>query len=70
MMGATEDEIRSSIAAHEELRCDGKRLYLTDTQIPSITINLRADEAHQLVYLARLVAHIGYEEIDFRGAYL
>jgi hypothetical protein len=70
MIGATNDEIRSSLAAHEELRCDDRRLYLANAQVPSITINLRVKEPHQLVYLARLVAHIGYEEIHFRGAYL
>jgi hypothetical protein len=70
MIGATNDEIRSLIGVHDELRCDGKRLYLAHTPIPSIRINLRVKEPHQLVYLARLVAHIGYEEIHFGGAYL
>lgn len=70
MVGATNDQIRSSIAAHEELICDERRVYLAHTQVPSITINLRVKEPHQLVYLARLVAHIGYEETHFRGAYL
>jgi hypothetical protein len=70
MIAATTEEMRSSIAAHEELRCDGRRPYLANAQAPSITINLRVKEPHQLVYLARLVAHIGYDEPDFRGAYL
>jgi hypothetical protein len=70
MIAATNDEIRGSFAAHKELRCDGRRLHLANAQAPSITINLRVTEPHQLIYLARLVAHLGYEEIHFRGAYL
>ncbi len=70
MMAATNEEMRTSFAAHEELRCEGERIYFADAQASSITIDLRVKEPHQLVYLARLAAHIGYEEIHFRGAYL
>jgi|HubBroStandDraft_2_1064218.scaffolds.fasta_scaffold570817_1 hypothetical protein len=70
MVAATDEEMKTSLAAHEELRCEGKRIYFADPQAPSITVDLRVKEPHQLVYLARLIAHIGYDEIDFRGAYL
>jgi hypothetical protein len=70
MIGATNDEIRSALAANDELRCDGRKLYFAGSQMPSILIDLRVKEAHQLVYLARLIAHLGYEEGNFAGAYL
>jgi len=68
MIGATDDEMRGFLAAHTELRCEGRKLYLSDAQAPSITIDLRVKEPHQLVYLARLIGHLGYDEIHFRGA--
>jgi hypothetical protein len=55
---------------HEKVRCDGQTLYFSEAKAPSIRINLRVAEPHQLVYLARLVAHLGCEESDFSGAQL
>jgi len=70
MLGLTKHEIRSDLAAYEGLRCEGDRLSFTGGEAGSICINLRVKEPHQLVYLARLVAHLGYEETEFAGAYL
>ena len=70
MIGLTNDEMRNSLAAYEELRCEGKRVSFADPQASSIRINLRVEEPHQLIYLARLVAALGYEEGHFGHAYL
>ena len=70
MTGTTEDEIRSSLMVHRELLCDKNQVLFADRTAQSISINLRVKEPHQLVFLARLVAALGYEEVHFRGAYL
>ena len=70
MIAATNNEMKNSLAAHVELRCDEKKVYFADAQAPSITIDLRVKEPHQLIYLARLIAHLSYEELDFSHAYL
>ncbi len=70
MIAATNSEMKNALAAHAELRCDDRKLYFADAQAPSITMDLRVKEAHQLMYLARLVAHLGYEEHDFSHGYL
>jgi hypothetical protein len=70
MVASTNSEMQSYLTTHEELRCDGQNLYFPDAKVPSIRINLRVAEPHQLVYLARLVAHLGYEESHFTGAQL
>lgn len=68
MLGLTDDQMRSRFAAHPELRCEGRKIYFADAEASSIRIGLRVREVHQLVYLARLVAHLGYEEVHFRSA--
>ncbi len=70
MIAATNSEMKNSLAVHEELRCDERKVYFADAQGPSITIDLRVREAHQLIYLARLIAHLGYEEIHFSHGYM
>jgi len=70
MIGATESEMKDALLAHRELRCNGKKLRFAEERLPPITIDLRVKEPHQLAYLARLVAHLGYEETNFQGAYL
>ncbi|MGH9493788.1 MAG: hypothetical protein ACRD3B_02225, partial [Candidatus Sulfotelmatobacter sp.] len=69
MVGVTNDEMRAHLTVHEELRCEGRSLDFVDAHA-SIRINLRVKEAHQLVYLSRLVAHLGYEEAHFAHANL
>jgi len=68
MLGLTENETRKSLAAYAELRCEGRRIYFSNAEAPSIRIDFRVKEPHQLVYLARLVAHLGYSETDFMHA--
>jgi hypothetical protein len=70
MIGVTNDEMRSNVAGYSELRCEGRKLWFADSPAASIRVNLRVKEPHQLVYLARLVAHLGYEEAAFAHAYL
>ena len=70
MVGQTNDEMRSVLVAHTELRCDGYRLSFADAQASAISVDIRVKEAHQLVHIARLLAHLGYEEMHFGHAYL
>jgi hypothetical protein len=70
MIAATGHEMMSSLAAYHELRCEPRRLSFAETGTKTITVDLRGKEPHQLVHLARLVANLGYEETDFRGAHL
>ena len=69
MLGLTNDEMRNSLEAME-LRLDGRRLSFAGTEPRHIRVAFRMEEPHQLLYLARLVAHLGYDEIHFRGARL
>jgi hypothetical protein len=70
MIGVTNDEMRSHLTKYTELRCEGRQLWFGEPQAASVRINLRVKEPHQLVHLARLVAHLGYEEADFSHAHL
>ncbi len=70
MMGLTNSEITDSLAGLAELRCHERKLHFADAQALSITIDLRVKEPHQLIYLARLISHLGHEEMHFSHAYL
>jgi hypothetical protein len=70
MIGVTNEEIRTQITGYSELKCEGRRLWFNEPQSPAIHINLRVKEPHHLVYLARLVAHLGYDEAHFSHANL
>jgi hypothetical protein len=70
MIAATNSEMKNWLTAHEELRCDEMKLYFADAHTHSITIDLRVKEPHQLIYLARLIAHLACEEINFSHGYL
>ena len=70
MIGATNDEMGVHLSAYPELSCEERKVYFRNPEATSITIDLRVKEPHQLVYLARLVAHLGCEEIHFGHAYL
>ena len=66
MVAITDDEMVSSLAAVNELRCEGRRPFSSEPGTKTIRIDLHFKEPAQIAYLARLVAHLGYEEIDFR----
>ncbi|HTW57057.1 MAG TPA: hypothetical protein VMD99_02880 [Terriglobales bacterium] len=70
MTGLTNDETRAHLTAHTELSCEGRGLWFPGPQSAKIKIDLRVNEPHQLIYLARLIAHIGYDEIHFSHACL
>jgi hypothetical protein len=70
MLATTDEEMVTSLAAFNELRCEGRKVSFVEPDAKTIRIDLRVKEPHQLVYLARLVAHLDYEETDFRGAHL
>jgi hypothetical protein len=65
----TDSEIISSLEAME-LRCEDRRVSFAGSEIRRVRIPLRVQEPHQLVYLARFVAHLSYDELHFRSARL
>ena len=70
MIAATNAEITEHIAFYKGLVCNERKLSFAETKARSVRVNLRVPEPHQLVHLARLIAHLGYEETHFGGAYL
>ena len=70
MVAVTDQEMREVLSKHGELRCEGRQLRFDYPEAKSISIDLRVSEPHQLVYLARLAAHLRYEEVDFNAASL
>jgi hypothetical protein len=70
MIGITNEKMIEHLTAHPELRCEGRKLWFADPQSTRVRINLRVKEPHQLVYLARLLAHLGYDEAHFDHANL
>jgi hypothetical protein len=70
MLGLTDNEMRTALAARPALRCEERKLFFADAHAPSITIDLRVQEPHQLIYLARLISHLGCEEAHFSHSYL
>lgn len=70
MQGHTDTEMRGIFAGYENLRCEGRRLSFVGSEAKTIVIDLHVKEPHQLVYLARLVALLGWDDTPFAGAYL
>lgn len=70
MIAETNEEMKSTLAGYEELRCEGNKVSFADASAGCIIVDLRVKEPHQLAYLARLVAHLGYDEIHFGHAEL
>jgi hypothetical protein len=68
MHGATRDEIKASFGAMG-LKCEEYRVSFPGNDSSYIRIPLHVKEPHQLLFLARVVAHIGYEENHFLGAH-
>ena len=67
MLGLTSDEMKSSMQAME-LVYDGRNLLFKGSETQRLRVAFRMQEPHQLLYLARLIAHLGYEEKHFLGA--
>jgi hypothetical protein len=57
MLATTNDEMASSLAAFNELRCEGRRLSFAEPSAKTIRIDLHFKEPSQIAYLARMVAH-------------
>ena len=68
MQAVTEEEIQEILFQTPNLQCHGKSLHFDSSEAQAININLRVAEPHQLVHLARLLAHLTYEEAHFAGA--
>ncbi len=70
MQVVTDEEMREFLSKHADLRCEERRLHFDHPEAKTIYVDLRVSEPHQLVYLARLAAHLRYEEGHFSGASL
>jgi hypothetical protein len=70
MILVTGEEMQEFLTKHEDLRCEGNRLRFDHPEARAICVDLRVQEPHQLVHLARLVAHLTYDEIHFTSASL
>jgi hypothetical protein len=53
-----------------ELKIEGREVSFSQPEFARIRIPFHIKEPHQVIYLARLIAHLKYEEIHFRGARL
>jgi hypothetical protein len=70
MQVVTDEEMRNFLNEHDVLRCEKRQVRFNHPEAKTICVNLRVSEPHQLIYLARLAAHLCYEEIHFAGASL
>jgi len=70
MQVATDEEMREFLNKHADLRCEGRQLHFDYPEAKTIYVDLRVKEPSQLVYLARLAAHLRYEEGHFSAASL
>jgi hypothetical protein len=70
MQVVMDEEMRTFLNRHDDLRCEGRQLRFDHQEAKTIIVDLRVSEPHQLVYLARLAAHLSYDEAHFRGASL
>ncbi len=70
MIVVTGEEMQEFLTKHETLRCEGSRLRFDHPEARAIRVDFRVQEPHQLVHLARLVARLRYDEIDFNSASL
>ena len=70
MQVVTDAEMRKFLTKQADLRCGEKHLSYVHPEAKTIRVDLQVKEPHQLVSLAREVAHLGYEEQDFANASL
>jgi hypothetical protein len=68
MQAVTEEEIQEILAQTPNLRCHGRNLHFDGPEAKSTNLSLKVFEPHQLVHLARLLAHLNYDEGHFAGA--
>ncbi len=69
MRAVTDQEVRTFLAEHPGMRCEGRHIFYDNPEANCVVLDLPR-EPGQLVFLARLVAALGYEEGHFRGAVL
>jgi hypothetical protein len=70
MRVVAEEEMREFLAKDDHLRLEGRKLRFDYPEAKALQVNFLCLEPHQLVYLARLVAQLRYEELDFMDAAL
>ena len=65
MQAVTEEEIQEILLQTPNLRCHGRTLHFNGPEAQSTNLSLNVSEPHQLVHLARLLAHLNYDESHF-----
>jgi hypothetical protein len=72
MQAITDQEMRERLSAYPELKCEGKDVKFTSShpEAQMIRVDCRVPEPHQIASLARLVAHLWFDERAFGGASL
>jgi hypothetical protein len=68
MQAVTEEEIVEILTQIPNLRCHRRSLHFDGPQAQSMSLSLKVSEPHQLAHLARLLAHLNYDEGHFAGA--
>ena len=58
MQAATHQEMKEFISGHSSVRCDDRKIAFDFAEAKSIRVELKVNEPSQLIYLARLVAHL------------
>jgi hypothetical protein len=72
MQAITDQEMRERLSAYPELKCEGKDVKFTSShpEAQVIRVDCRVPKPHQIAYLARLAAHLWFDERSFGGASL
>jgi len=70
MQAVTSVEMEEVLAQYPGLFCVGRELRFDHPEAKFVTLKLNCLEPHQLVELARLAAHLFYQEQHFAGAAL
>ena len=68
MQAVTDEEMRKFLNKYEDLRCEERKVLFDHPKAKTICVDLRVNEPNRIIYLARLAAHLSYEEIHFRSA--
>lgn len=69
MTGTTKSEVIDCLGRLDELRVEEHRVFFNDSY-GSLRLALQLKETFQLAHVALLLAALGYNQADFRGAYL
>ena len=70
MQAVTDSEMGEYLSQLREIHCEDKNVRFVHPEASRIVVDLRFPEPHQVLFLARLVTSLLFEERHFKGAYL